>query len=123
MRAIAYRAAGGTSFLIGLVGVAVPLLPSVPFMILAAYCFGKGSPDLERRLLMHPSTGPHIIRWRDQKQISRSAKRAAYAGFACSGSAGLVFLEGAIAAVPVVACVGGSLWIWSREEPASEAGR
>lgn len=123
MRAIAYRVAGGTSFLVGLAGVAVPLLPSVPFMILAAYCFGKGSPDLERRLLMHPATGPHILRWRDKKQIGRSAKRAAYAAFACNGSAGLVFLEGPIAAFPLLASVAGGLWIWSRAEPASEAVR
>lgn len=117
MRAVVLRTAGGASVLLGIIGTALPLLPSVPFMILAAYCFGKSSPALERRLLMHPVVGPHIHRWRDRRQISRSAKRAAYTAFTISGSAGLLLLDGAAASFPLLAAIGGGLWIWRRPEP------
>ncbi len=54
---------GFTLFLIGLVGVWVPLLPTTPFLILAAVCFHRGSPRFHRWLLDHPTFGPPIVDW------------------------------------------------------------
>ncbi len=49
--------------LLGLVGVFVPGLPTVPFMLLAAWAGSKGWPALETWLLNHPRHGPPIRRW------------------------------------------------------------
>ena len=62
------------SICLGLIGIVVPGLPTVPFMILAAWAASKGWPALETRLLNHARYGPYIMRWREQGAIPRRAK-------------------------------------------------
>lgn len=62
---------------LGLTGVFVPGLPTVPFLLLAAWAGGKGWPALEAWLLNHPRHGPAIRRWRDHRAVPRRAKWAA----------------------------------------------
>jgi uncharacterized membrane protein YbaN (DUF454 family) len=59
---------------LGLIGVFVPGLPTVPFLLLAAWAGGKGWPALEAWLLNHPRHGPAIRRWRDHRAVPRRAK-------------------------------------------------
>jgi uncharacterized membrane protein YbaN (DUF454 family) len=68
---------GVLSFVVGAVGVFVPLLPTVPFMLLAAFCFARGSERFHRWLVAHPRFGPAIRDWRAHGAVSRRAKRAA----------------------------------------------
>ncbi len=75
---------GVVSFGFGAVGVFVPLLPTVPFMLLAAFCFARGSEPFHRWLIDHPRFGPAIRDWRAHGAISRRAKRAAVAAIAAS---------------------------------------
>ena len=44
---------------LGTAGVFLPLLPTVPFVLLAAFCFARSSPRLEHWLLRHRHFGPH----------------------------------------------------------------
>lgn len=111
-----YLIAGLTSLALGAVGAVLPLLPTVPFMILAAYCFARSSPALERRLLEHPVIGPHIVRWRDHRAISRRGKRAAVAAFLVSAAVGLLALRFPWSLAPAVAGIVGGSWIWRRPE-------
>ena len=55
----------------------VPLLPTVPFMILAAFCFARGSDRFHDWLVHHPRFGPAIQDWRSHGAISRKGKVAA----------------------------------------------
>lgn len=70
---------GFLSFGLGFVGVWLPLLPTVPFMLLAAFCFARGSERFHDWLLAHPTFGPAIRDWRASGAISRRGKRAALA--------------------------------------------
>ncbi|MBU2533442.1 MAG: YbaN family protein [Alphaproteobacteria bacterium] len=72
-----WKAAGVLSLAIGLIGIVVPLLPTTPFVLLAAYCFQKGSDRLHRWLLEHPRFGPLIHEWRERGAIPPRAKRNA----------------------------------------------
>ncbi|HLV78119.1 MAG TPA: YbaN family protein [Marinobacter sp.] len=79
--AMAWRP-GRTGFLIlayasmglAIAGVVLPLLPTTPFVILAAFFASKGSPVFARWLEEHPTFGPVIADWRLRRAIPRKAK-------------------------------------------------
>ena len=53
-------ACGWTSLGLGAAGLVLPVLPTVPFLLLAAACFLRGSERRYRWLVSHPVFGPHI---------------------------------------------------------------
>jgi uncharacterized protein len=111
-----YLMVGLASVALGMVGVFVPLLPTVPFMILAAFCFAKANPAWERRLVEHPRFGPHIVAWRSRGAISRRGKTMALVALAASAVLGLALLDGWRAFLPLaIALVSGS-WIATRPD-------
>ena len=65
---------------IGLAGVVLPVLPTTPFLILAAACFARSSTRLERWLLDHSRFGPTLRDWRERGAIPARAKLAALVG-------------------------------------------
>lgn len=69
---------------IGAVGIVLPLVPGVVFLLLAAACFARSSPRFERWLITHPRLGPPILTWRQTGAIPRHAKIAACLGMASS---------------------------------------
>lgn len=71
---IFWRTLALVSVALGIVGVVLPGLPSVPFLLVAAWAGGKGWPQLEAWLLNHPRHGPGIRRWRDHRAVPRRVK-------------------------------------------------
>lgn len=111
-----YLVGGWASLALGAIGALLPLLPTVPFIILAAFCFARSSPQLERRLVEHPRFGHHILAWRDKGAISRRGKVAASFAFVVSILLSIVFAPWPWVMVPILAmCVTGT-WIWTRPE-------
>lgn len=112
----AWLTAGGVSVIIGIIGIFVPLLPSVPFAILAAFCFARSNPKWEQWLLDHRFYGPHIRAWRERGAITRKAKIAATIAFAGSIGFGLWAMKMPwVLAPPIVAAISLS-WLWTRPE-------
>jgi uncharacterized membrane protein YbaN (DUF454 family) len=107
---------GGLSLLLAALGAVLPLLPTVPFVLLAAFFFARGHPPLEAWLLRHPTFGPHIVAWRARGAISRKGKKAALAAFAASAVMGLVLAPMPWALVPLAAAALGGTWVWTRPE-------
>jgi uncharacterized membrane protein YbaN (DUF454 family) len=116
MRRLLYLCLGFVSVALGVAGIVLPLLPTVPFMILAAYFFARSSPRLEARIVEHPRFGPHIKAWRERGAISPAGKRAALAAFAFSAVLGLVLLPFPWLLVPAAAALIGGGWIATRAE-------
>jgi len=109
-----YLTIGLLSVALGIVGIALPLLPTVPFMILAAFCFARANPAWERRLLDHAHFGPHIVAWRTRGAISKRGKAMAVVALVASSALGLLMLDGWLSLIPVaVALISGS-WIVTR---------
>lgn len=65
---------GCLSLALGVVGIFLPLLPTTPFLLLAAVCFSKASPRLHQWLIQHPKLGPSIVAWQTRRVISLKAK-------------------------------------------------
>ncbi|MDY0870898.1 YbaN family protein [Dongia rigui] len=61
----------------GIAGIVLPLLPTTPFILLAAFCFARSSPRLEAWILTHRTFGPMIENWRRHGSVDRRAKRMA----------------------------------------------
>jgi len=59
---------------LGGVGVVLPLLPTTPFLLLAAVCFSRSSPRFERWLNTHRIFGPLLLQWRRHGAIPLKAK-------------------------------------------------
>lgn len=112
-----YLAGGFTALALGSIGVILPLLPTVPFVILAAFCFARSSPRLEAWLLNHRVFGPHIRNWRDRRAITKRGKWSALVAFAISIVVALIFVKMPWNLIPVAAALIGGTWIWTRNEP------
>ena len=112
-----YLVAGLTSVALGGIGIILPLLPTVPFMILAAFCFANSSPRLESWLVEHHVFGDHIRNWRNRRAISRRGKWVATVAFAASSIIALLFVKLPWNLVPIAAALIGGSWIWTRNEP------
>ena len=69
-----YSCVGWTCVILGLIGVTVPLLPTVPFILLALYCFGCSSPAFQQWLLDHRTLGPIARRLKDKKGLTKREK-------------------------------------------------
>lgn len=102
---------------LGFIGVVVPLLPTVPFMILAAFCFARSSERFHDWLVTHPVFGPHIVSWRENGAISRRGKRFATIGVAAAFSISIILgLKLWVLAVQAAVLSAVLLFIWTRPD-------
>ena len=112
-----WAAAGLICVALGAIGLFLPFLPTVPFLLAAGFFFGKSSARLHRWLLRHPVLGPPIHNWNEHGAISRRAKLLATASCAAAliMSAVLGFSPRVIA-VQAVALAGVMIFIWTRPD-------
>jgi uncharacterized membrane protein YbaN (DUF454 family) len=112
-----WRTVAGLALLLGVLGVFLPVLPTVPFVLLAAWAASKGWPQLEARMLAHPVYGPYIVRWRERGAVPRKAKWFATLGMSASvlwiGLSGAPL--GVKIGVPLLLMAVGA-WLWRRPE-------
>ena len=104
-----WNAIGFISLGLGMVGVILPLLPTTPFMLLAAFAFGQGSPRFRRWIEAHPRFGPTVARWEAHGAIERRHKRFAVIGCAMSFVVSLALGLPATALTIQAVCLGGAM--------------
>lgn len=115
-----WRLLAVAALLMGLLGIILPGLPTVVFLLISAWAAGHGWPPLEAWLLAHPRYGPHIRQWREHRSVPRRAKWMA---------SGMMLLSCVVVWVtdtpvwvqwglpPFLACI--ALWLWTRPETGS----
>ena len=81
---LVYIIIGGVAVLLGVIGNFLPLLPTTPYQLVAAWAFAKSSPRLENWLVTHPRLGPPLRDWRERGAIPARAKVIAVAAMAAS---------------------------------------
>ncbi len=118
IRRIIWASIGFLALLLGLIGIPLPLLPTTPFLILAAFCFSQSSERLHRWLMSHPTLSPPIKNWQRYGAISQKAKLGA--GAAMLGALVISYLLGVnfyILIVQIVVLIGVSCFIFTRPGP------
>lgn len=116
MRRQIYLACGAAAFTLAMIGIVLPIMPTVPFLLLAAFCFSRSHPAWAARLYEHPRYGPAMREWRDRGAVSRKAKVSAVLAM----SAGVVFTWLSVGwpwvMVSVAVLVVAGTWLCSRPE-------
>jgi uncharacterized protein len=104
--------AGACSLLTGIVGIFLPLLPTTPFVLLAAFCFSRDSLRCEAWLLNHPRFGPMVRDWRVNRAISLRAKQLASVMMVLGSAWAGWVLPARFAWLPALLCVAVATWMW-----------
>ena len=116
-----WLAAGCISLGLGIVGIVLPLLPTTPFLLLAAFCFARGSQKLHSWLVNHPRLGPPIRDWETYRAISRRGKIMAMIAIAAVLAGSIIFgapLYVILIQIAVLSAV--SIFILTRPRPPHE---
>jgi uncharacterized membrane protein YbaN (DUF454 family) len=71
---ILWFSGGLSSVALGTLGMFLPLLPTVPFLLLAIFCFAKSSPAWKDKILHHPFIGKPLREWLQYKGIRQKDK-------------------------------------------------
>lgn len=108
--------AGWISLGLGLIGAFLPILPTTPLVILAAYFFSKGSTRLHRWLITRPHLGKLILEWQQHRVIRIRAKVMSTALIVPLFAYTLIYVEVHLAVKVVVALTGAAVlvFIWTR---------
>jgi uncharacterized membrane protein YbaN (DUF454 family) len=110
----ALLAAGFACVGLAALGVFLPLLPTTPFLLIAAACFARSSPRFYRALLGNRVFGPLIRDWREHRAVPLRAKLLAITAIALVLGSTIAFaiplpaVQIALAAFGVGLCI----WLW-----------
>lgn len=100
-----YKFLGFGFIALGAVGAVLPLLPTTPFLLLAAACFARSSEKWHQWLLNNPSFGPMIRNWQERRCVSRTAKTTALLSIVLFGGYAIgIAIEG-----PYLRIIGGAM--------------
>ncbi|MGB0467046.1 MAG: YbaN family protein [Pontibacterium sp.] len=116
MARVMYLILGLICLLAGFIGIFLPLLPTTPFVLLAAYCFSRSSERLHQKLLSHRIFGPIVDEWEQHGVIPLKVKCFSSTMMLVMVSYPLIYrdfspwLKMAVVAVVLVAL----FYVWSR---------
>ena len=94
-----YLTGGYGLFAVGLIGIALPVLPTIIFWIFALACFSQSSPQMAERILNWPGIGPALSDFAEHRIIQPKSKVAAVIGMS---AAALVIVFSSIPLIPAV---------------------
>jgi uncharacterized membrane protein YbaN (DUF454 family) len=105
------------SLALGFLGMFLPVLPTTPFILLAAWAAARSSPRLLAWLEQHRLFGKMLRDWRQGGVVSRKAKWGATWAMSASAVFLLFTVSHLWAAVGAIACMSAVLvWLWRRPE-------
>jgi len=116
-----WATAGAVSLLLGIAGIFLPLLPTTPFVLLAAFCFSRGSARVEQWILAHPRFGPMVREWRAHRAVPRRAKQLATLMMTLASAWSWWVLAPPWRWLPAACCAVVAAWMWRLPDSARPA--
>lgn len=92
MKRFFYLIVGFGFIAIAIAGLALPVLPTTPFLLVAAGCFAKSSRRCHQWLLNNKLFGAIILNWQTRRCIPQKSKRVAVLSIAIFGGVSVLFL-------------------------------
>ena len=119
----AFNVAGALALGLGLVGIFLPLLPTTPFVLLAAACFARGSERFHQWLLANRTFGPMVFEWERHRSLPYRTKVTAIVLMSLTMAISIVFFVELLWLKIALALFGIALAVWmyripSRDHPA-----
>ncbi|MBM3116729.1 YbaN family protein [Jeongeupia naejangsanensis] len=111
-----WRIAGLLALLLGAIGAVLPLLPTTPFVLLAAFCFARGEPAWHAWLLRHKVFGALIAEWEARGAVPRRAKWAATIMMAVSFGISVLLIHSRALWFAGISMALVLVWLWRRPE-------
>lgn len=85
--------AGFAALGLGVAGIVLPVLPTTPFVLLAAACFARSSVRFHDTMMNHRIAGPIIHEWQTHRAMPRRAKRAGFLLMALSFGGSILLMN------------------------------
>lgn len=115
-----WRILAGVSVALAAIGAVLPVVPTTPFLLVAAWAAKRGAPELYERLHQHAIWGPTLCDWRDQRAISTRAKALAIITMSASWSF-LWYLNSALPILVVMGVIFASVGVFVLSRPAPKS--
>lgn len=114
----------GTLFLVlGIIGIFLPLLPTTPFVLLAAACYARGSRRFYDWLLANRTFGPMIFEWRRHRSIPYRTKITSIALMVATLGVSIVFFVESLQIKLLLTLMGLALAVWMYRIPSRDRPR
>jgi uncharacterized membrane protein YbaN (DUF454 family) len=118
-----FLAAGTVALLLGLIGIFLPLLPTTPFVLLAAACYARGSRRFYDWLLAQRTFGPIVHEWQQHRSIPYRTKITAIVLMSLTLATSIVFFVKPVWLKAILAVAGAGLAIWLYRVPSRDRPR
>ncbi|MGB2816437.1 MAG: YbaN family protein [Burkholderiaceae bacterium] len=117
---VLFNLAGATALALGVLGIFLPLLPTTPFVLLAAACFARGSEQFHQWLLANRTFGPIVQEWEGHRSIPYRTKITAIVLMSLTMAASITFFVRPPWLKIVLALFGVGLAIWMYRIPSRD---
>lgn len=107
---------------VGVVGIFLPVLPTTPFLLVAAWAFARSSPRLHRWLRDHERLGVYVRDWEDHGVVPVRAKVLAIAMMSASVAYVALATDAPAAGVAAMALLLGAVAVWLLTRPSRRDG-
>jgi uncharacterized membrane protein YbaN (DUF454 family) len=118
-----YLTAGSVALALGILGIFLPLLPTTPFVLLAAACYARGSARFHGWLLANRTFGPMIREWEQHRSIPWRTKIVAIVLMSLTLGTSIVFFVRPPWLKAALAILGVALAVWLYRMPSRDRPR
>lgn len=114
---IVWLSVGWVFFGLGIIGAVLPVVPTVPFLLVAVWAFSRSSPHWRDKILHDPRFGPPIRHWQERGAIRRPIKFWATVMMACGVAWSLwLQLPPVLIATQALVCTAIAVFVITRPE-------